>query len=549
MGLEARLSDFSARLDLRGDIVGADGTDFLGITWPVENLPVSSLVHPDDVARFERAMEAALFLDRKQSFPCRMLKRGTVPVWMDCHLARIPATPEFAFIAFDVAHWHGEEERVSRLATHDPLTGLPNRLLLNDRIAVGISAVQRQQQPGFSLQLLDIDGFKKINDSLGNSGGDELIRAIASRLKSMVRESDTVARIGGDEFALILSGVCREKEAEIVAKKMLTAMHRPFYLDGKCLYVSLSIGAALHPEHGQDPVSLFRHAEMAMYRAKELGGNCWRLFDRHASPESVDISIESEMHEGIRNGEFLLHYQPIFDAVSGRLAGAEALMRWESPEKGPTPPSIFIPLAESSGLIDLLGKWVLRMACHQAKQWQEDLPGFYVSVNVSPRQFRQEGLLESVKGALEESGLSPASLMIEITEGMLMQDPERSRAILETINNVGVTLAIDDFGTGYSSLAYLQRLPLDTLKIDQTFVAKLTLSPDDETILGTIVLMAHALGLNVVAEGVESQDQVEYLREKDCDEIQGYHFAQPMPGPDCFRFIHQHRARRSTARA
>nr|HQT25746.1 diguanylate cyclase [Burkholderiales bacterium] len=411
------ISDFSVRLSLRG-IISEASASFLEYDHDLAGDAFTSLIHPDDVGKFERAMESALFLERKQSFVCRLLRKGLLPIWMDCHMIRIPETspPEFALIAFDVSHWREDESKISYLATHDPLTDLPNRLLFNDRIAVSVASTQRHNQPGFALQLLDLDGFKKVNDTFGHVGGDELIKTVAGRLRTLVRDSDTIARIGGDEFAFILSGIKSEREAEIVAKKILAALHRPFRIDGKSLYISASIGTAIYPEHGKEPVSLFKHAEMAMYSAKDQGGNCWRLFDNLANQEKGDVSMESAMHEGIRNGEFLLHYQPIFCAATGKLRGAEALMRWDNPERGATSPAIFIPLAESSGLIDLLGRWVLRMACHQARQWQDNgFKDLYVSVNVSPRQFRQERLIDTIRGALEESGLDPAGLMLEIT--------------------------------------------------------------------------------------------------------------------------------------
>ncbi len=526
------ISDFSVRLSLRGVILEAHAS-FLEYDDDLAGESFTGLIHPEDVGKFERAMESALFLERKQSFVCRLLRKGLLPIWMDCHMIRIPDTspPEFALIAFDVSHWREDESRISYLATHDPLTDLPNRLLFNDRIAVNVASTQRHKQPGFALQLLDLDGFKKVNDTFGHVGGDELIKAVAGRLRMLVRDSDTIARIGGDEFAFILSGVQKARDAEIVAKKILAALHRPFRIDGKTLYISASIGTAIYPDHGKEPVSLFKHAEMAMYSAKDQGGNCWRLFDDLANQEKGDVSMESAMHEGIRNGEFLLHYQPIFCASTGKLRGAEALMRWENPERGATSPAVFIPLAETSGLIDLLGRWVLRMACHQARQWQENgFQDFYVSVNVSPRQFRQERLIDTIKGALDESGLDPSGLMLEITEGILMQDPERSGAILNELKSSGVRIAIDDFGTGYSSLSYLKKFPLSVLKIDKSFVDELPHCEEDVAIISAVLSLARGLGLSVVAEGVETEEQLDFLSRRGCDLIQGYLKGRPLNG-------------------
>jgi diguanylate cyclase (GGDEF)-like protein len=524
------LADLAVTLDLQGFIRSIDSASSFEVAVGV---PLVDLIHPDDADKLTQALETALFLDQKQSFVCRFFSRGD-PVWVDCHLmlSSGSAPPEFLLLAFDVSHWQQNDGSISHLATHDSLTDLPNRTLLSDRIKINISAVQRQQQAGFALQLLDLDGFKKINDSLGHAGGDKLIKDVAKRLKGLVRESDTLARIGGDEFAFILSGISNEKETEIVVKKILTAMQRPFRIDGNSFYLTTSIGTAIYPEHGKDPGTLFKHAEMAMYSAKENGGNCWRSYDRTINPDGSDVSIESAMHEGMRNGEFLLHYQPIYCAKSGKLRGAEALMRWENPEKGMISPGIFIPIAESSTLIELLGRWALRMACHQAMQWvSEDHPDFYMSVNVSPRQFRQEGLLDMIKEALEESGLPPSNLMIEITEGVLMHDPEKSYSTLKELRDAGVKIAVDDFGTGYSSLAYLKKFPLSVLKIDKSFVDELP-RIEDVAIISAVLSLAKGLGLSVVAEGVESQEQFDFLASRGCDLIQGYLKGRPVSSID-----------------
>ncbi len=522
----SNLADLAVTLDLQGVIRSVDSASSFEATV---GETFHSLIHPDDADKLTQALETALFLEQKQSFVCRFLRQED-PVWADCHLMLVSgsAPPEFALVAFDVSHWQQDDGNISHLATHDSLTDLPNRTLLNDRIKINISAVQRQQQAGFALQLLDLDGFKKINDSLGHAGGDKLIKDVAKRLKGLVRESDTLARIGGDEFAFILSGIRHEKETEIVVKKILTAMQRPFRIDGNNLYLTTSIGTAIYPEHGKDPGTLFKHAEMAMYSAKEMGGNCWRSYDRAVNPDSSDVTLESAMHEGMRNGEFLLHYQPIFCAISGKLKGAEALMRWENPEKGMISPGIFIPIAESSTLIELLGRWALRMACHQAKQWlSEASPDFYMSVNVSPRQFRQEGLLNMIKVALAESGLQPSNLMLEITEGVLMHDPEKSNSTLKELREAGVKIAVDDFGTGYSSLAYLKKFPLSVLKIDKSFVDELP-HIEDVAIISAVLSLAKGLGLSVVAEGVESQEQLDFLASRGCNLVQGYLKGRPV---------------------
>lgn len=531
--LLSHLTDFAVRVDAEGTILQASelAQAFLELTSSPVGEPVSQFVQPEDMPLFQQAKEMAALVPEKQSFVCRLLRQRVLPVWVDCHIFRMQGRDEYVFAAFDASHWKESEAKLAHLSTHDSLTGLPSRAVLNDRLSMGINTAIREKQ-GLSLLLLDLDGFKKVNDTLGHTVGDKLIKAIAQRMQGVIRRSDTLSRIGGDEFALIMvvTGGNQKKGVETIAKKILALAQRPFQIDGHDLYISVSIGVAIYLEHGDDTASLLKHAEIAMYSAKEQGKNRWKLYDPQIDGGSKNnLSLEAAMHEGIQNGEFLLYYQPVFCMQTGVLKGAEALMRWERPGEGLVSPAKFIPLAESSGLIEILGAWALRMACHQAKLWQEaGASDFYVSVNVSPSQFRKPGFTDLVKKALEESGLPHSSLMLEITEGVLMSDPEKSNAILSGLRDSGVKIAIDDFGTGYSSLSYLKKLPLSVLKIDKSFVDDVPECAEDVAIVSAVLSLATGLGLVVVAEGVEVQDQLDFLKSKGCDLVQGYLTGRPM---------------------
>ena len=527
------LSNFAVCINAQGIIQQASKPSQPFLQLPTELLQesIGLFIQPEDMSLFTEAREKARSSGEKQTFICRLLRQRVLPVWVDCYILPLPED-KYLIAAFDATHWKDNENRLIHLSTHDVLTGLPGRVLLNDRIGVSIRTAQREKK-SLALMLLDLDGFKKINDTLGHAIGDELIKAVAERLQSCIRRSDTLARIGGDEFSLIMIGVERDN-AELIAKKVLAAVQRPFRISEHTLHISTSLGISIYPEHGENSSLLYRNAEMAMYRAKSLGKNHWKIYcDQIDSIEKSDLSLESAMHEGIENGEFMLHYQPIFCARTGRLKGAEALMRWQTPNQGFISPMKFIPLAESNGLIKILGAWALRSACHQAKQWQEaGFKDFYISVNVSPRQFVQEDFMEMLNRALKESGLLPANLMLEITEGILMDNPQRSGAILAHLRKVGVKIAIDDFGTGYSSLAYLKKFPLSVLKIDKSFVDDVVNSTEDMAIVDAILSLAEGLNLLVVAEGVENDAQLGFLRQKGCNLIQGYLTGRPVNSED-----------------
>ena len=421
------------------------------------------------------------------------------------------------------------EDALRHLATHDVLTGLPNRSLLTDRLNMAMAQARRTGK-GFAVLALDLDGFKKINDALGHPVGDILLREAGTRLRNALRDTDTLARVGGDEFIAILPSTLAEAEIQIVARRMISSIQQPFDIQGHALYVSTSIGVATFPDHSDNEVKLLAHADTALYRAKETGKARYVLYDPQTFTKPVhDISIEAAMFEAVKNGEFLLHYQPVVDACTRRIMGFEALMRWMHPELGLVPPIQFIPMAENNGLINLLGAWVLKAACVQIKRFEEATGRhLHISVNVSPRQFRNDQFLNSLDDALALSGLQGNQLLLEITEGILMSDPEHAEVLLTAIAARDVRIAIDDFGTGYSSLAYLKRFPINTLKIDHAFVKDLPHSIKDAAICDVVISLANHLNLTTVAEGVEDEQQLQFLAARNCTFIQGFHTGRPM---------------------
>ncbi len=436
---------------------------------------------------------------------------------------------ELLAVGRNIAQQLATEESLRHLATHDALTGLPNRSLLSDRLSMAMAQARRTGK-GFSVLALDLDGFKKINDALGHPIGDILLREAGMRLRGTLRDTDTLARVGGDEFIAVLPSALTEAEIQIVARRMIAAIQLPFEIQGHALYVSTSIGVATYPDHGDNEVKLLAHADTALYRAKETGKARYVLYNPQTFTKPVhDVSIEAAMFEAVKNGEFLLHYQPVVDACTRRIMGFEALMRWMHPDLGLVPPIQFIPMAENNGLINLLGAWVLTAACVQIKRLEEAAGRqLYVSVNVSPRQFRSDQFLETLDDAMKLSGLQGSQLLLEITEGILMSDPEHAEVLLTAIAARDVRIAIDDFGTGYSSLAYLKRFPINTLKIDRVFVKDLPHSIKDAAICDVVISLANHLNLTTIAEGVEDEQQLQFLAAQGCALIQGFHTGRPM---------------------
>lgn len=418
---------------------------------------------------------------------------------------------------------------LQHLAHHDALTNLPNRVLLRDRLSQAIEAARRQCRQ-LGVMFMDIDRFKKINDSLGHAVGDQLLQSVAKRLLSSVRVSDTVSRQGGDEFVLLLPLIEGPDGAQLSAKKILTALAHPHDIGGHDLHITFSIGIAIYPDDGEDAETLLKHADMAMFYAKESGRNNYKFFVQEMIGRAVEVqSIEASLHLALERNEFLLHYQPKINLQSGAIVGVEALIRWQHPQRGLLLPGHFVSIAEDCGLILPIGRWVLREACLQAGAWMNSgLPAITVAVNTSALEFRSEKFLENVRATLNTTGFAPHLLEIELTESILMRDVESTNSVLHSLSDMGIRLAIDDFGTGYSSLSYLRRFPINTLKIDQCFVNQLNANPDDATIVQAVISMGKSLHQRVIAEGVETQEQYEFLLAENCDEGQGYYFGFPM---------------------
>jgi diguanylate cyclase len=416
--------------------------------------------------------------------------------------------------------------QLRHLASHDSLTGLPNRLLLDDRITQAIAQANRQVHE-FAVAVLDLDRFKLINDSLGHRAGDELLCEVAVRLKGAVRAVDCIARLGGDEFVIVFDGPMTQAASVEMGERLLKVMEPPMRLLGIDVHVSPSIGIAFYPPDGATIDALLAHADAAMYYAKERGRNNVQCYIESMGTITQErVKLESELHEALRDGQFELHYQPKVDTATGRINSAEALIRWRHPRRGLLLPAEFIPIAEECGLLDAIGEWVLYEACRQGRIWQQRGPrALRVAVNLAPSQFRLVDLVGQIRRALDASGLDPELLEIELTETAVMSDAEESVHILEAISRMGVLVSVDDFGTGYSSMSYLRRFPIDKLKIDRCFVEQMTARPEDASIVGAIISLAHSLRLKVIAEGVETPEQLKLLAELGCDQYQGFHFS------------------------
>jgi diguanylate cyclase (GGDEF)-like protein/PAS domain S-box-containing protein len=421
------------------------------------------------------------------------------------------------------------EDKVQSLAYFDALTGLPNRTLLRDRLSKALAAAHRQKNK-VALLFLDLDRFKTINDSLGHSVGDLLLQEVAERLRSCTREQDTVARLGGDEFLIVLTNVKDIQTVAVAAERFMDAMTAEFVIQGHTLRVSCSVGISIFPEQGADSETLIKNADAAMYSAKDGGRNNFRLFTAHMNAQAMErLTMENGLRLALEKRELFLVYQPQMDIATGKIIGLEALARWQHPELGLVPPAEFIRIAENSGLIMSIGEWVLRTACAQLRQWQaEGFAAASVSVNVSAVQFRQEAFTSTVHRILRETGLPPQCLELELTESLLLSNADVMFSVLRQLTAMGVRLAIDDFGTGYSSLSYLRRFPVSRLKIDGSFIRDVPLNADDAAIVAAIISMGKSLNLKVIAEGVENEAQMSFLRTQRCDEIQGYYFSKPL---------------------
>ena len=450
-------------------------------------------------------------------------------------------------VSFAVENFEREDERkraevrAHYLATHDNLTDLPNRAMFSQMLDDAIKVARRYDRK-FTVMFIDLDRFKLINDTLGHAAGDILLRGVATHFRDCLRESDVLARFGGDEFVILLHEVSDVAQVSAVARKLLSTAVAPIMVHGRECRVTASIGVAIFPNHGTDEQSLTKNADAAMYLAKEEGRSSFRFFSKEIKTQSVErLVLETSLRRALERDQFVLHYQAKQDLATGEISGVEALLRWQHPDLGVLPPVQFISLAEESGLIVPIGKWVLDVACAQNVAWQEQgLPLMRIAVNLSPRQFTDPSLLEDIREALAKSGMTPQLLELEITESMMMQNANGAMLVLNAIKELGVYLSIDDFGTGYSSMSLIKQFPIDTIKVDRSFVRNLPLDANDRAITNAVIALGKALDLTVVAEGVETKAQERFLREQGCNEIQGYLFTKPLPDREFVAFAREH---------
>jgi diguanylate cyclase (GGDEF)-like protein/PAS domain S-box-containing protein len=481
-------------------------------------------------------------LDAKAPSNTVLLRRDGLEIPIENSVAPInnrEGQPTGAVIVFrDVSVARAMTSQMVHAAEHDFLTGLPNRMLLNDRVSQAIALTSRSNKKA-AILFLDLDGFKHINDSLGHPIGDKLLKSIAKRLVDCVRFSDTVSRQGGDEFVVLLAEMERSEDAAITARRMLGAVADAHSIDGHSLHVTTSIGVSVFPGDGADAPELVKNADTAMYQAKEDGRQKYQFFRPDMNVRAVERQfVEEGLRRALELHEFELNYQPKVNIRTGAITGAEALLRWTHPIRGLIPPSQFIPIAETCGLILPIGRWVLREACRQTHAWlEEGLALDTISVNVSALEFRDVNFLEDVFAILADTGLRPSSLELELTEGILMKRVEAAELILKNFSERGVRLAIDDFGTGYSSLSYLTKFPIDVLKIDQSFIRQIAAAPPETSIVTAVIGMGRSLKHRVVAEGVETIEELEFLRMQNCDEAQGYYFSRPLPARQFADFL------------
>lgn len=481
-------------------------------------------------------MEKAVAQDRTVHLPsnCSLMQRHGAEIPIEDIVAPIhdrKGSVIGAVIVFrDISAARAMALQMTHSFQHDFLTGLPNRVLLNDRVSQAINMTPRHMKK-IGILFLDLDGFKHINDSLGHPIGDKLLQSIGQRLVNCVRVSDTVSRQGGDEFVVLLSEMEQSQDAAITARRMLQAVSEPHSIGPHDLHVTASIGVSVFPNDGQDVDTLVKNADAAMYQAKENGPQTYQFFTPAMNVRAVERqSIEGSLRRALERKEFTLHYQPKINLKTRQITGAEALIRWTHPTRGPVSPAEFISVAEDSGLILSIGKWVLRNACTQARAWLDaglTLPG--IAVNISAMEFRDEHFLENIFAVLNEAGLPPSVLEVELTESVLMKRVTLTQSVLVALRAGGVQVSVDDFGTGYSSLSYLRKFPIDALKIDQSFIHQLGAAPDDTAIVTAIISMGRSMNLRVVAEGVETQEELAFLRANECDEAQGYFFSRPVP--------------------
>jgi len=554
--------DFLAHVDkhLRFLYVSDASLRFIGNRREyLQTVTLHELVPSGEIQALDALMARAAESGRVERTTLHLMKSLTYPIAVELRVVASShaGTAGFAISAFDVSAWRANEERLTYELHSDRMTGLANALAL----AAAVKRAQEQADAngtGTALLLVDLDDYQRVNRALGYDAGDTLLRETARRLEALVTADETLARVTSDEFAVLVRANTREmaaQHAEALGRRLMTAVQQPYAVDGQPVHLSASVGVALYPDPAHDSDAsgyydqLLRRADQALSQAKASGSNTLAFHTAHADPADAErLKLEADLYDGVRNGEFSLHFQPITSSQSRGVVGVEALIRWHHPVHGFVPPSTFIPLAESIGLINYLGNWVLKIACMQLMQW--DAQGIvlqYVAVNVSPQQFRDPRFTQNVRDALALTGVDPSRLVFEITESLLMQDPAHAKVLLEDLTTIGIRFAVDDFGTGYSSLAYLQRFPLAKLKIDRSFVENLLTSRNDQAIVSAVVGLAQTLELELVAEGVETEAQRDLLTSMGCDHIQGWLVCKALPSDELAkrfedRVLHLHEA-------
>jgi diguanylate cyclase (GGDEF)-like protein len=532
-------------------------------------------VHADDLARLQQACDQARASGEGFEIDHRIVRQGdgagqgqgqgevryvhqqveVIDRQLDGRALRL------AGAVHDITRRKDAEEQIRRLAYFDPLTGLPNRLMFIELLTTTLAQAQTlagaQDDDRIAVMFVDLDNFKRVNDTLGHRAGDELLRLVSGRLSQTLRRQDTLARagtdasphrlarLGGDEFIVLLSGVRHVEEAAVVAQRLVSALAEPLVIEGTELFVGASVGVAMYPEDGRDIDTLLMNADTAMYRAKAAGRGGFQLYDATMNERALDrLHMETRLRRALERDEFVLHYQPRVDVVSGRIVGAEALIRWQHPERGLLPPADFIPLVEDVGLVVPVGDWVIGAVCRQVAAWRAaGLPALPVALNLASSHLRERGLPALVAHALQSNAVPASALEIEVTESILLTEPALSLSIAQQLADMGVKLSIDDFGTGYSSLGYLKRLPITSLKVDRSFVRDLVTDPDDAAIVSAVIALAHSLKLTVVAEGVETAEQLHFLQAHDCDEYQGYLTSRPVAPDEFADLVREHLAR------
>ncbi len=504
-------------------------------------LNLLDIIHPDNRAKCLVAFGKASAGERVNVLEGSFIASDGHPIDVEGNITCNPDDGDSTIIwgiCRDVTERKQAQAQLYHLAHHDMLTGLPNRLFFIDRLKQA-RAMARREKKQVAVLFLDLDRFKIINDTLGHAVGDQLLQETASRLLECLREVDTVARLGGDEFSVALANVTCAEDAELIAQKILKALSRPMTLNGHELFITTSIGISLFPDHGEDPVLLIKNADIAMYSAKANGRNNYQFYDQSMDREADKrLMLETGMRKALERDEFRIFYQPKVDMISGKVTAMEALLRWEHPELGMLPPNSFISLAEETGLIFPIGEWVLRHACMQNRAWQDQgLASVRVAVNLSGYQLQHKGLIHTIQAILDETGMDPKFLELEVTETVVMQNPDFAVAILNELRDLGIHISIDDFGTGYSSLAHLKRFSVNTLKIDKSFVREVDINSTDAAIATAIIAMGNSLNLQVIAEGVENEGQFSFLRDNKCDEMQGYLFSRPVPAEEAARLL------------